>query len=119
MSEEHTTPTNQSVFYDLFPKEQAANLFIRAQLMDELIKILQGRFNTPTEAAAVLDVSQSQISDLYRGKIQHFTVDMLINLLSRVGQVVEVHIKTGHEVRNSGHTPNDDLVLDTYSRFPR
>ncbi|MEB4591149.1 XRE family transcriptional regulator [Candidatus Thiothrix sp. Deng01] len=93
MSEGHTTPAGQSVFYDLFPKEQAANLLIRAQLLDELIRILQLRFATQAEAAAALDVSQARISDLYRGKIQRFTVDMLINLLARVGQSVEVHTR--------------------------
>lgn len=93
MSEGHTTPAGQSVFYDLFPAEQAANLLIRAQLLDELIKVLQVRFSTQTEAAAALDVTQARISDLYRGKIQRFTVDMLINLLARVGQSVEVRMK--------------------------
>jgi predicted XRE-type DNA-binding protein len=61
--------------------------------MAELNDILQERFTTQTEAAAALDVSQARISDLYRGKIGLFTVDMLINLLSRVGQVVEVHTR--------------------------
>ncbi len=93
MNEGHTTPEGQSVFYDLFPTAQAANLLIRAQLLDELIKVLQARFSTQTEAAAALDVTQARISDLYRGKIQRFTVDMLINLLARVGQSVEVNFK--------------------------
>lgn len=89
----HVTPAGKSVFQDLFPPMEAANLLIRAQLMDELNDILQERFTTQTEAAAALDVSQARISDLYRGKIGLFTVDMLINLLSRVGQVVEVHTR--------------------------
>lgn len=93
MTVEHVTPVGKSVFYDLFPQAEAANLLIRAQLMDELNDILQERFTTQTEAAAVLNVSQSRISDLYRGKIGLFTVDMLINLLSRVGQVVEIHTR--------------------------
>ncbi|MGB3916233.1 MAG: helix-turn-helix domain-containing protein [Candidatus Thiothrix sulfatifontis] len=93
MNEGHTTPAGQSVFYDLFPAAQAANLLIRAQLLDELIKVLQSRFSTQTEAAAALDVTQARISDLYRGKIQRFTVDMLINLLARVGRSVEVSMK--------------------------
>ena len=93
MTIEHTTPAGQSVFYDLFPAAQAASLLIRAQLLDELIKVLQSRFSTQAEAAAALDVTQARISDLYRGKIQRFTVDMLINLLARVGRSVEVSMK--------------------------
>lgn len=89
----HVTPAGKSVFHDLFPPAQAANLLIRAQLLDELNAILQERFNTQAEAAAALDVSQARVSDLYRGKIGLFTIDMLINLLSRVGQLVEVHTR--------------------------
>lgn len=94
MTIEHTTPANGNVFADLgFQPEEAANLLIRAQLLDELIKVLQARFSTQAEAAAALDLTQARISDLYRGKIQRFTVDMLINLLARVGQSVEVRMK--------------------------
>ncbi len=93
MTVEHVTPSGKSVFQDLFPPAEAANLLIRAQLMQELSGILKQRYATQEDAAAVLDVSQARISDLYRGKIGRFTVDMLISLLSRVGQVVEVHTR--------------------------
>lgn len=90
MTEGHTTPAGQSVFFDLFEPEKAANMLIRAELMHKLTKVLQARFSTQGEAAELLGVSQARISDLYRGKIGQFTVDMLINLLSRAGQRVEV-----------------------------
>lgn len=94
MTVEHTTPANGNVFADIgFPAEEAANLLVRAQLMSELTRILKARFPTQTAAAGALDVTQTRVSDLYRGKIERFTVDMLINLLSRVGQAVEVHTK--------------------------
>ncbi len=89
----HVTPAGRSVFQDLFPPAEAANLLIRAQLMQELSGILKQRYAIQEDAAAALDVSQARISDLYRGKIGRFTVDMLISLLSRVGQVVEVHTR--------------------------
>ncbi len=93
MTVEHVTPAGKSVFHDLFPPAEAANLLIRAQLMQELSSILKQRYAIQEDAAAALDVSQARISDLYRGKIGRFTVDMLISLLSRVGQVVEVHTR--------------------------
>lgn len=93
MTVEHVTPAGKSVFQDLFPPAEAANLLIRAQLMQELSGILKQRYAIQEDAAAALDVSQARISDLYRGKIGRFTVDMLISLLSRVGQVVEVHTR--------------------------
>ncbi|HPQ97093.1 MAG: XRE family transcriptional regulator [Thiothrix sp.] len=93
MDDGHTTPAGQSVFHDLFEPEKAANRLIRAQLMHQLTKILQARFSTQSEAAELLGVSQARISDLYRGKIGQFTVDMLINLLAKAGQQVEVITK--------------------------
>lgn len=94
MTIEHTTPADGNVFADIgFPAVEAANLLIRAQLMGELTGIMKARFPTQTAAAAALDVTQTRVSDLYRGKIERFTVDMLINLLARVGQSVEVHTK--------------------------
>lgn len=93
MTVEHITPAGQSVFFDLFTPEKAANLLIRAELMHKLTKVMQARFSTQSEAAELLGISQARISDLYRGKIGQFTVDMLINLLSRAGQRVEVITK--------------------------
>lgn len=95
MNKGHTTPVGRSVFYDLFPPEEAANLHVRAQLMSQLTDLLKTRFPTQEEAAEALAVAETTVSDLYRGKIQRFTVDMLINLLSRVGQSVEVHTRAG------------------------
>ena len=93
MTIEHTTPAGQSVFYDLFEPEKAANMLIRAELLHKLTKVLKTRFDTQGEAAELLGVSQARISDLYRGKLGQFTVDMLINLLARAGLRVEVITK--------------------------
>ena len=94
MSVEHITPKGGNIFADLgFEPEEAANLLVRAQLIRELSSNIKARFSTQEEAASALKVTQARISDLHRGKIGRFTVDMLINLLSRVGQAVEVHTK--------------------------
>ena len=45
------------------------------------------------EAAKILGVSQPRVSDLVRGKIDRFTIDMLINMLSRVGIKVNIKIE--------------------------
>jgi predicted XRE-type DNA-binding protein len=78
-----------SVFDDLgFEATEIANLKIRAALMSaieaELIK------NSLTQAAAskLLGVSQPRISDLKRGKMHLFTIDMLVNMLAKLGKPV-------------------------------
>ena len=75
-----------NVFEDLgFEAEEAANLRIRADLMIELSKLIKDRSLTQAAAAALLGVSQPRISDLTNGKIERFSIDMLIAMLGRAG----------------------------------
>lgn len=83
----------KSVFFDLFEATEAKNLLIRSQLMHELEKTLKVQFNTQQAAADYLGITQTRVSDLYRGKIQLFTIDTLINLLAKVGKEVEFTMK--------------------------
>ncbi|MEE9302908.1 MAG: XRE family transcriptional regulator [Thiotrichaceae bacterium] len=89
-----THTTKGSIFDDLgFSNEQAENLKIRAKLMQELTQIIQESYNTQSEAAESLGVTQSRISDLKRGKIQKFTIDNLVNMMSKSGYSVELCTK--------------------------
>ena len=73
--------------------EQAENLKIRAQLMQELTQIIQSSYSTQLEAAENLGITQSRVSDLKRGKIQKFTIDNLVNMMSKSGYSVELCTK--------------------------
>ena len=83
----------RSVFYDLFDTEEAANLEVRAELMRELKHLLNERFKTQQAAAEHLGVAQSRISDLYAGKINLFSIDMLLSMITKLGKRVEISIK--------------------------
>lgn len=86
-----THTTKGSIFDDLgFTNEQAENLKIRAKLMQELTQIIQSSYSTQSEAAKNLGVTQSRVSDLKRGKIQKFTIDNLVNMLSKSGYSIEL-----------------------------
>ncbi len=82
-----------NVFRDLgFPAEEAANLRIRAELMARLRKLIEARRLTQAEAAELLGVSQPRISDLFRGKIDLFSIDTLVTMLGRTGAHVSLVI---------------------------
>ncbi|MFZ3017055.1 MAG: helix-turn-helix transcriptional regulator [Gallionella sp.] len=85
------TESSGNVFLDLgFSPEEATILAMRAQLMGELrIKIRDEEW-TQAEAAKVLGISQSRVSDLIRGKFEKFSLDMLITLATRAGKTVEL-----------------------------
>lgn len=48
--------------------------------------------STQAEAAQVLGISQSRVSDLIRGKFEKFSLDMLITLATRAGKKVELKL---------------------------
>jgi len=80
-----------NVFIDLgFPPEEAAILAMRSKLMCRLEILIRDMEWTQAEAAQVLGISQSRVSDLIRGKFEKFSLDMLITLATRAGNKVEL-----------------------------
>lgn len=76
---------------DLEPAE-AAILQMRAKLMNDLREYVQSSGMTQTEAAEILGVTQSRVSDLMRGKWEKFSLEMLITLESRAGRQVTLEL---------------------------
>lgn len=81
----HVTPAGRSVFRDLFPKAEAEELEIRSVLLTGLGRWLANCEMTQTEAARMLGVTQARISDIKRGKINQFSLDLLVRLAARAG----------------------------------
>jgi predicted XRE-type DNA-binding protein len=53
-------------------------------------KMIDDRHLSQTEAAQVLKVSQSRVSDLRRGKVEKFSLDMLVTFAARMGNKVRL-----------------------------
>jgi predicted XRE-type DNA-binding protein len=80
-------PSSGNVFIDLgFPPEEATVLAMRAELMASLRTLISERGWTQHEAARQLEIGQSRVSDLVRGKWDKFSLDMLLTLATRAGQ---------------------------------
>ena len=75
----------RSVFQDLYPPDQAAEMEMRAQLLSGLTDWLHTSGLTQVRAAKLLGVTQARISDLNRGKINRFSLDLLVRLAARAG----------------------------------
>ena len=90
---EKITRSSGNVFTDLgFPPEEAAILAMRADLMAQLRLVIEKRNWTQIEAAKVLGISQSRVSDLMRGKWDKFSLDMLVTLATRAGLHCELRL---------------------------
>ena len=82
---QHVTPAGRSVFEDLFPPDEVAELEIRAVLLNGLSHWLQDSNNTETTAAQVLGINQARLAEIKQGEISQFSLDMLVRLASRAG----------------------------------
>jgi len=72
--------------------QEAANLTLRSDLMDEIETIIKGNGWTQAEAAKRCGVSQPRINDLLRGRISRFSLDALVNVASALGRKVRVSL---------------------------
>lgn len=70
----------------------AENMKLRAELMRAIITHIEKKHLTQSAAAKLMDVTQPRISDLVRGKIDLFSIDMLVNMASAAGLHVELKI---------------------------
>jgi predicted XRE-type DNA-binding protein len=62
--------------------------------MSLLIAELNKKELTQAQAAKLLGVTQPRVSDLMRGKIHLFSIDMLINLLAAIGKRVDFRVRS-------------------------
>jgi predicted XRE-type DNA-binding protein len=86
MTDFHITPADGNIFADLgFPPEEAENLKIRSSLMIAIELIIKDRQLKQAQAAKLFGVTQPRISDIKRGKIDEFTIDSLVNMLTHAG----------------------------------
>ena len=80
----------KNVFEAFEQPDIAQNLKHRAELMIAIELRIEGM--TQKEAAQRLGVSQPRVSDLRTGKIEKFTIDMLINMLARLDTHVTLRV---------------------------
>ncbi len=72
--------------------EQAESMKLRSGLMMALDQHIARVGWSQQDAAAMLGVSQPRISDLVRGKIHLFSLDMLVNMAAAAGMHIEMRI---------------------------
>jgi predicted XRE-type DNA-binding protein len=83
MSVTHGDP--RGAFYDLFDADEAAELTMRAELLRALQSWVAESGLTQAAAAKELGITQARVSDIKRGKIGSFSLDLLVRLASRAG----------------------------------
>ena len=75
-----------------FEEGEAKNLKIRSDLMRQLTQIIESKKMSQRQAAQFFDVHQPRIHALMNGKIDQFTIDSLVNMLSKAGFSLEYRV---------------------------
>jgi len=87
------TESSGNVFLDLgFEPAEAEVMKLRTEVMLRTAKHLKAKGWTQAEAARHLGITQPRVSRLIKGKVDEFTLDMLLTLASRAGLQAELRI---------------------------
>ena len=80
-------------------KQEAENLRIRSQLMIEITQYLNQINLSQKQAAEKLGISQPRLSNLINGQIDKFTIDMLVNILSKTDSTVKFTVTHSADIK--------------------
>lgn len=69
------------------------SLKLKSLLMMNIERYIHEQGMTQQQAADKMGVTQPRISDLVRGKMDRFTIDMLVNMLSALGLHLDVQLR--------------------------
>jgi predicted XRE-type DNA-binding protein len=83
-----------NVFRDAgFPPGEAHNLLLRAEMTMRIEEFVRKSGLTQQAAARVLGVTQPRLNQLLKRKIELFSLDALVNMLTKAGMRVELRVK--------------------------
>ncbi len=102
----HVTKAGANLFLELgFSPEEAKRLqaasrkqindtrLLKQQLMTELSMWIEKHHLKQADAAEILMVSRPRVSDVVNQKTAKFTIDTLVEMLSRIGKPVKLAIR--------------------------
>ena len=95
------TPSSGNVFADigvLEPEEELA----KAQLASRIREIIRRSRMTQVAAGVVMGIDQPKVSALLSGRLGNFSSERLMRLLTRLGQDVEIVVKSKPRRRQRG-----------------
>ncbi len=82
-----------NVFIDLgFDPAEAEVMRLRAEVMIRTAQQLKAQGWTQAEAARQLGITQPRVSRLIKGKVEDFSLDMLLTLAARAGLHPELRL---------------------------
>lgn len=81
-----------NVFRDLGLKNPE-ELLAKAKLAARIVQILEARKLSQTQAAKLLGIDQPKVSQIYRGRLQDFSLERLLRFLTALHQDIRIVIE--------------------------
>ena len=98
--EPKSTPICGNVFADLdLPDPEL--LLAKAKLSIKIEKLIKERRLTQKQAATLMGLTQPNVSDLLRGRLDGFTLDRLFRCLDARGQEIEIVVRPKRTLQTS------------------
>lgn len=95
------TPSSGNVFADLGFAEPEEEL-TKAQLASHIRNIIKQRKLTQAAAAAQMGIDQPKVSALLNGRLENFSSERLMRLLTMLGRDIEIVLKPKSSKREHG-----------------
>lgn len=87
----NVTPSSGNIFADMGLPNPEERL-LKAKLARLVNKAIEGKGWTQTITAQVLGITQPDVSDLNRGRLKNFSVERLLQFLSRLERKVTITV---------------------------
>jgi predicted XRE-type DNA-binding protein len=90
-----------NVYADLGMRD-ADEMLVKARLASKIGEIIKRRGLTQAEAAEVLGMSQSKVSNMLRGKFRGVSEAKMLECLTRLGRQVQIVVKSARSKNVTG-----------------
>jgi predicted XRE-type DNA-binding protein len=95
------TRSSGNIFADLGLSD-ASEHEIRARIVLALDRAIKARGLTQTAAARMIGIAQPDLSKILRGNFRGFSLDRLLDAVTKLGSDVEIKIKARHDDWHEG-----------------
>lgn len=105
-----------NVFVDVgLPEEYLA----KAELVSRIDEIITGHKITQSQAARLLGIDQPRVSSLLRGKLDLFSLEKLMEFVTKLGDEVEISVRPSAQPQLRVHLADDWRALEEIHRQVR
>ncbi len=100
MTDDEVTVSSGNIFADLGVPD-ADDMLVKSDLALEIQRAIRDRDWTHTQAAQVMGIDQAHVSRISRGKIEDYSIDKLLHLLTLLQRNVVIGVRESDEQTGS------------------